>query len=343
MLQTVDTRAAGHAGHSAVFRKSAPYLTLPALKIPKREVVSSGDEQEISILLSELSRRVDLEGVLAQNHIAHAVLKNSVREWLGQFVIPEIDALIEADVTLFPEQKEMGHYEYEYDGIFPEGDWVLLFDMRHVDYHTFDITRQVKMYEEHSPGLGQLLLRAIDRTPYEVATPSYMYSYIRYAMWGDMDNERDYISDCLGVDDEEEIEYILGNMPVTRERLFEQIPAWALKPSDDYAGRIPAEIAKIIEISKEQKGPLRYIHPYANMPAFMLWEDSANIWEETLSAVERDCMEAGNDLRVAGKYWTFSLKNMKELQGVFAEIENHISGFYRLLQALHRIKKRDCV
>lgn len=314
-------------------------MTIPKLKLPGRNITRCGKTEDIASLLSELSCRVELDDVLAHHTIPNVALLESIRKWSGQFIIPEIDALIDADISVSPERPNT---DYDvFDGQFQEGDWILLFRMESVDYHEFDITEPLKRYEASRPGLGQSLLRAIDRTPYEIATPSYMLNYIRYYCWGGMENEREYATDYIGEDDPEEIESFINGIPAKRSELEEAVPAWALFPKKGYKGEIPPEIQEILRLSQKRPRYKHMVYPYGNMPGILLWEDSANLWERTLMQVEEDAMNAGDDLQIGGRYWPLPLNDPAKLQEVFDEIENYIAGFYQLLQAIRNLKNKE--
>ena len=180
---------------------AAAHLTVPKLRIPLTSVVEQGPETEVASLLTELSHRVDLSDILKRNHIANNALAESFRKWLNEFISPDVDRLLDLTVTLYPVQRKWYHNEYEVDGTLPKEDWIFQISMNHVDYYNFDISAQITGYEANNPGLGQYLLRTIDRCPYELGTPSYLFSIIRYFFWGDMENEwefaRELYGDCL--------------------------------------------------------------------------------------------------------------------------------------------------
>ncbi len=344
MLSAVETGHRKSSGHAhAKWKPAASYLTIPKLKIPRQLVTCDGPKDEIAELVSGLSERVDLSDVLARHHIANVVMVESVRKWLGQFMVPEIDHHLEADITLYPLKRNLKYSQYheDDDDIFPKEDWILCFELTNIDYHTFVITKEIEKYEALHPGLGQFLLSAIDRTPFDLATPSFMLYFIRSAFWGGMKNEREFARDYLGIedDDDEEMDDIINSMPVTYRDLTGNFPKWALRPKKRYKGIVPPEIAKIVEIADRNYSFKHSIGPYINLPGVLVWDDAGDYWEKTFVQADTDAMESSNESKFGCRYWTLSLKNKQELQENFAEIENFISGFYQLLQAIYKIKQ----
>lgn len=308
--------------------------------MPQRFVTCQGPQNEIAVLVSELSKRVDLSGVLEENHIANAVMLESVRKWLGQFMTPEIDHLLKANITLYPIKRDLRYSPYHEDEIFPENDWILLFDFSIIDYYTFVITRQIERYESLYPGLGQFLLRTIDRTPFGLATPSGILNFIRTFFWGDMKNENEYAEEYLGIDKDniEELNYVIDSLPVRYKQLTDNFPKWALHPRKSYKGFIPPEVAKIVEIADRNYPAEHMIYPYSNLPSILIWDDTGDYWEKSFIQSETEAMEASCDIHFGGMYWPLPLNNPRKLHEVFTEIECFISGFYQLLQAIYQIK-----
>ncbi len=338
MLQQIHKRRTRCAvGATGLGTTAAAHLTIPKLKFPVRKVRSEGDPEEIAAIISELSRRLRLDDILANHHIPSEALEQSFRKWFSGFIVPEIDALIDADVTFFPVGRDWD-CDDEYGDAFPENGWVFLFTLLSVDYETFDITRQVCEYEKRVPGLGQYLLQMIDQTPYEFATPAYMKSIISYFLWNGLDDEKEFAEDYSG-GDEEEYQAILESVPVKLEDLENNIPAWALVPREICPAEIPAEIAVIKTFAPETEQFKHMVYPYNNLPAILLWEEKRDLWYDTLVGAETDAMEAGVDIRFCGRYWPMPLDNPHLLQEVFDEIEAYVSGFYKVLQAIYNIKK----
>ena len=339
MLQQVNKRHTKHANNPAgVGKTAASHLTIPKLKFPRKEVRSQGNHEDIAILVSELSRRLRLDDILAEHHIPGEVLELSFRKWFSRFIIPEIDALIDTNVTFFPIERTWYNND-DYGDVFPENGWIFLFSLNTVNYETFDISSQVCDYEKRIPGLGQYLLQAIDLTPYELATPAYMKSIISYTFWNGLDDEKEYAEDFAGEDKDEYMD-ILGSVGIRLDDLETNIPAWALKPQRRHMETISDEIAEIKALASVVGEFEHMIFPYGNLPAIMLWEEKHDMWYKTLLSAETDAMEAGTDMQFNGRYWPMPLDNPRQLHEVFNEIEAYIGGFYKVLQAIYNIKKR---
>ena len=317
---------------------AAAHLTVPKLRIPLTSVVEQGPETEVASLLTELSHRVDLSDILKRNHIANNALAESFRKWLNEFISPDVDRLLDLTVTLYPVQRKWYHNEYEVDGTLPKEDWIFQISMNHVDYYNFDISAQIAGYEANNPGLGQYLLRTIDRCPYELGTPSYLFSIIRYFFWGDMENEwefaRELYGDCLS-----DLKCVLRDIPVRRKELERKFPQWALFPKQERKRNIPSEIRALAKIAGRKPRFKHMVFPRSNLPGILLWEDSGDLWERSLGHIEEDVMNAGEDIQFNGAYWSLPLNDPAKLQEVFSEIEVYVKDFHDLLQAVLNIKR----
>ena len=309
---------------------AAAYLKAPR-NLPDRWRVSTLDTEETEAylhLLSALSGRTDITGILRSNCPLAEAVERAFRQWfeaiypqsLLRFYHPELE------ITLRPEDPETD----------TECFLKIAFGNRFINWSDFEIADEIEAAEKFWPGTGIAVLNALTELPFRhyLWTPENILDFVRELFWAGYPTERKFMEaenpDWLEQNSEDPI------FPFTDERL---------KPLTQWERRAPAAetnpiVRVVIDVCTRIKNNEMNSFAFGTtFPTSIVWRDEDGVISDVLTEFEQEQQEMDHfHPHAGGTQW--ECRNLRRLEQPLDQIALYIRETEELAEVITRFKRR---
>ena len=309
---------------------SASYLKAPPPFHVKwqKSIVDNETERAYLHLLSHLSKRIDISGILRLRCPLAVALKRAFEKWFEmiypktmlEFFDPELK------IYLHPDDPEINDERF----------LRITFSNEYINWREFEISDAVEAAERNWPGTGISVLNALTNLPFRhyVWTPDNIMNFVREIFWCGYQTEKEWIeseySNWSTYNGDE-------SMYPFNDETLKPLTLWENREPAAEANPIAKELLEVCDRITANK--IDSIAFGTTFPTGIIWRDEDNMVSEIIDQFEMDQREMDNFLpHAGGTQW--ECKNLKNLERILNQIELYIIESEELVNAIINFKTR---
>ena len=308
---------------------AASYLTAPP-DLPAKWQVSAWDADDNAYLhlLSQLSKRTDISGILQSGCPLADALEQALQQWL-EAIYPK--SLLEfyqpmLEVRLHPDDPETDSERF----------LKIAFSNRYVNWGDFQIADEIEQAETLWPGTGIAILNALTNLPFRhyLWTPENIMNFVREFFWWEYRTEQEFMEaehpDWLEQNDDDSL------YPFTDERL-KPLTLWENRKPAAEAASVAREILAVCD--RINADAIDSCDFGTTFPTGIVWRDEDHVVSDVIEEFELEQQEMDHYRpHAGGTQW--ECRELQMLERTLKQIELYLKETEELANAIVHFKTR---